>query len=949
MNLTPKRLLVALLLALTGLSAAAQINLSAPVPADPAVKMGKLPNGLTYYIRKNAKPEKKVELRLAINAGSILEDADQRGLAHFMEHMNFNGSRNFPKNELVDYLQKVGVKFGADLNAYTSFDETVYMLPISSDNPETLEKGFLVLEDWAFNNLLDKKEIEKERGVVLEESRLSKGAQARMMRKYFPKLFNGSKYAERLPIGTDSILKNFKPATLERFYRTWYRPNLMAVIVVGDIDPAEMEKKIVAHFGKYKNPAAARPRPAITPIAPRLKPEAVVVTDEEQTNTMIQMFTNVRPAKPVKTWGDYRKELADELVNTLINQRLEELTQKENPPFVFAFTGQESFIRGHEAFISVAMLGDNKPKEALDALVAETERARQFGFLPSEIERAKKTILNNADRSVKEKDKLPSARLVQEYVSHFLQADPMPSVDEYFKFVSQVLPTISVAEVNGIAKAMPATNNSFALLMAPEKKKGDLPSNAALLKDVVAASNQKVKAYEEKAVAASLMEGGPGTAGKITAETKNARLNTTTFTLSNGIKVTVKPTSFNNDEIVMDAWRHGGAHRFPVEDKNMAMGISQLIPEMGVKDMSGNDLKKFLAGKTVEATPYMNEHEEGIQGSSSVKDFETMLQLVNLYMTQPRKDESVFKSNITKTKGMLMFAKGNPQFFFQDTLTKITYNNNPWMQMIPTAEQLDNMNLDRIMAIYKDVFGNADGLHFFFVGNIDVEKSRPLFEQYLGSLPATPVEHKFKDNNIRPAKGVVEANIKKGKDAKSLVTIMWHGETSYDPQERLAFRALLDALNITIIEKLREELGGMYSGGLNGSITKRPYVHYTINAYVPTGPENVDKLTKALFEIISKAKENGVPQKDLDKVKETMKKGYRTQSQENEYWLDVLSQAFINDTDPELALDYEKRVDALTIEDLKKAAQKYFDMQNYIKAVLYPESANVETGVKKSF
>lgn len=947
---TPKRLLVALLLVFTGLHTMAQVNLAAPVPTDPNVKIGKLPNGLTYYIRKNTKPEKKVELRLAINAGSILEDADQRGLAHFMEHMNFNGSKNFPKNELVDYLQKVGVKFGADLNAYTSFDETVYMLPISTEDPKVVDKGFLVLEDWAFNNLLDKNEIEKERGVVLEESRLSKGAQARMMKKYFPKLFNGSKYAERLPIGTDSILKNFKPATLERFYRQWYRPNLMAVIVVGDIDPAEIEKKIVKHFGPYKNPANARPRPAITPIAPRLKPEAVVVTDEEQTNTMIQMFTNMRPSKPVKTWADYRKELADQLVNTLINNRLQELTQKENPPFVFGYTGQESFIRGYDAFISVAMLGDNKPKEALDALVAETERARQFGFLPSEIERAKKSLLNEAERAVKEKDKLPSARLVQEYVSHFLQGDPMPSTDDYFKFVNQVLPTISVNEVNGIARAMPATTNAFALLMAPDKKKTELPANAELLRDVAAASKQKVTPYQEKAVAASLME-GEMKAGKIMGESKNTKLNTTTFTLSNGITITVKPTTFNNDQIVMDAWRHGGYHRFSLEEKDNAKAAAQTVAEMGVKDMSPTDLQKFLSGKTAEAMPYINEHEEGIQGNSSVKDFETMLQLVNLYMTAPRKDEALFNSGRTKMKGMLAFAKANPQFFFQDTLVKIVYNNNPWMvgEGIPTVEMLDKLNLDKIMTHYKDIFGNAHGLHFTFVGNVDMDQAKPLFEKYLGSLPATPVERKFKDNNIRPAKGVVEANIKKGKDAKSLVTIMWHGETEYNPEERLAFRALLDVLNITVIEKLREELGGMYSGGLNGSIVKRPYVHYTISGYVPTGPENVDKLTKALFEIIKNAQDNGVAQKDLDKVKETLKKTYRTKVQENDYWLDVLSQAFIDGTNPEQALDYEKRVDALTIQDLQKAAKKYFDMKNYIKAVLYPESANVETGVKKTF
>src|SRR6476660_5039466 len=299
-----------------------QVNLNQPIPIDPNVKIGKLPNGLSYYIQKNLKPEKKMELRLVVNTGSILEDADQRGLAHFMEHMNFNGSKHFPKNELVDYLQKVGVKFGADLNAYTGFDETVYILPISTDNPDIVEKGFTVLEDWAFNNLLDKAEIEKERGVVLEESRLSKGAQERMLRQYFPKLFNGSKYAERLPIGKDSILKKFSPSALERFYKQWYRPDLMAVVVVGDIDPAEMEAKVKAHFGSYKNPATPRPRPSIVPIKPRTKAEAMVLTDEEATNTMLQVYSFITPSKKVNTWADYKESIKKQLVNSLINARL---------------------------------------------------------------------------------------------------------------------------------------------------------------------------------------------------------------------------------------------------------------------------------------------------------------------------------------------------------------------------------------------------------------------------------------------------------------------------------------------------------------------------------------------------------------------------------------------------------------------------------------------------
>ena len=348
----------------------AQINLTQPIPIDPNVKVGKLPNGLTYYIQRNPKPEKKMELRLVVNAGSILEDPEQRGLAHFMEHMNFNGSKHFPKNELVDYLQKVGVKFGADLNAYTGFDETVYMLPISSDNPDIVEKGFTVLEDWAGNNLLDKTEIDKERGVVLEESRLSKGAQERMLRQYFPKLFNGSRYAERLPIGKDSILKTFTPATLERFYKQWYRPDLLAVVVVGDIDPVDAEKKIKAHFSGFKNPANEKPRAAITPIATRTKADAMVVTDDEATNTILEVFNYITPARKIKAWGDYRESVKKELINSLINERLQELTQKENPPFVYGYTGIDQFIRGYEAFISFAVLGANSTKEAINALLS---------------------------------------------------------------------------------------------------------------------------------------------------------------------------------------------------------------------------------------------------------------------------------------------------------------------------------------------------------------------------------------------------------------------------------------------------------------------------------------------------------------------------------------------------------------------------------------------------
>jgi zinc protease len=761
-------------------------------------------------------------------------------------------------------------------------------------------------------------------------------------------LFLGSKYAERLPIGKDSIIQYFKPEVLQRFYKQWYRPDLMAVIVVGDMDPAEAEKKIKAHFSAFKNPAAEKPRPAIIPIQPRTKPEAMVITDEEATNTVLEVFDFIRPAKKIKTWADYRQSIVDELVNNIINRRLQELTQKENPPFVYGFAGKQNFIRGYETFFTGAVLGNNTAREAANALFGETERARLYGFLPTEIERAKAALLNGAEQAFNEKDKSESGQLVQGYLQNFLGGDPIPGAENRYKFIKQVLPTITPNEINAVAKKMPPATNAFALLTAPASTKDKLPTNAVLLNNVIAASKQKVKPYEEKAIASNLMEGNVSS-GKIVNETKNSKLGTTDLTLSNGVTISIKPTLFKNDEILMDAWRWGGWQRFPLEDKDNAKNAAQIITEMGVKDMTPTDLQKFLSGKTVEVSPYINDDEEGIQGSSSVKDFETFLQLVNLYFTQPRKDQGLFNSFVTKNKSMMQFLKDNPQYFYADTVSKIVYNNSPWESAIPKPEDFDHMNADRALEIYKQIYGNADGMHFTFVGNVDIEKAKPLFEKYLGSLPSQTTEHKFKDNGVRPVKGIVEANIKKGKDPKSVVTVLWSGETQYNREESLALRALIDALNIKVIEILREDMSGMYSGGLQGDISKRPYVHYSISASIPCGPENADKLTNALFDIIKNAQQGKTEQKDLDKVKETLKKQYRVSIQENDAWLGSLSQAFIDQNNPEDILTYEQRVDALTLQDLQKAAQKFFDMKNYVKAVLYPENFNVQEGVKKTF
>lgn len=913
-----------------------QFDLNNKLPIDPNVKIGKLPNGLTYYIRKNVKPEKKVQLRLAVNAGSILEDADQQGLAHMMEHMNFNGSTHFPKNELVNYLQSIGVQFGADLNAYTGFDETVYILPIPTDDSLKVDKGFTILEDWAGNATLSVEEIDKERGVVLEESRLGKGANERMRNKYFPVLLNGSKYSERLPIGKDSILKNFKAESLVRFYKTWYRPNLMSVIVVGDIDPAYAEKEIIKHFSHFKNPVNAKARPKEIAIAERKDAASMVLTDKEQPRNILQVFNYVEKDKTISTWGEYRQSIIENLFNTIISQRFSEMTQQPNPPFIFGTATLGGFIRGYRSFMNIALLNDRPVKDAIDALISGTESVKKFGVLPSELERAKSSLLNQIERAYKDKDKTESAELVNVYLNNFLTNSPAIGISDQTNFIKQILPTITLDEVNALTKRMESKQGKFSLLMASDKSKSPLPTDKELNALIDAAHLIPVKAYEEKVVAKSLINKAP-LAGKVVNETINKALGTTNWELNNGITISIKQTDFSNDEIKMDAWRWGGITKYPIEDKMNVSTAATSIQVMGISDMSPTDLRKFLSGKSVSATPYLNANDEGIEGSSSVKDFETFLQLVHLYFTQPRLDSSLFKGFISSQKSSIANMKANPNFFFADTLNKIQYKDHPWVPNFPTVADFDQINLARTFAIYKEIFGNAYGIHFTFVGNIDPVKVKSLIETYLGSLPATAKEINFKDVGLRPVKGVVDAVVNKGTAKQSRVNIIFSGEAKYSLDERLKLLALTEIMNIKILETLREQMSGIYGGGMRGSLTNRPYNNYNISIGFPCGPENVDKLTTALFSILNGAIEKGVEQKDLDKVKETLKKQNQDLVKQNDYWLDAMSKAFIEKDDPMWMLEYNQKVDALTTVELQALAKKYFNMQNYIKAVLNPE------------
>jgi zinc protease len=914
-----------------------QLKLEDKLPQDPNVKIGKLTNGLTYYIRKNAKPEKKIELRLVINAGSVLEDEDQQGLAHFIEHMSFNGSKNFKKNDLVSYLQTIGVEFGADLNAYTSFDETVYILPIPADKKETIEKGFQIIEDWASTVAFEDIEIDKERGVVLEESRLGKGADDRMQKVYLPKILEGSLYAQRLPIGKDEILQNFKYDVVKRFYKDWYRPDLMAVIVVGDIDPAEAETLIKSHFNALINPKKERAR-IIHDIPARKQSEGLVVTDKEATHHVVNIYYATQKAKTETTLGDYRESVIKRFFTSMLSQRLQELTQKPNPPFVYGASSLNDFLRGYEAYSSLAVAGKAGVEPAVNAIIEENERARKFGFTPAELERIKKTFMRSMERAYNERDKTESSNYANEYIRAFLQQEPIPGIENEYEYYKKFTEDISLQEVNAYtAKVIPSIDhNKLILLTGPDQADFKIPTGDELLAMADKATKAEVKPYEEKIVATSLMDKKP-LPGKIVSEKQNQALGTTELQLSNGVKVILKPTDFKNDQVVMTSTRFGGQYLYRDNDRFNAEYAVATVSQMGIAQFSPLDLRKVLAGKTVNVNPRLGTITEGFNGQCGSKDIETMLQLVYLFATQPRKDQELFDSFVSKQQAMYQNIMSDPSTVFQDTLIKAVYKNHPRAPKLPSPEDFGKIDLNRTLAIYKERFSDANGFTFILVGSFDVNTVKPLLEFYLASLPASTKTSSFKDIGLRPTKGVVSKKVYKGTESKSYIDISFNGESPYNQVEKLKLQTLVEVLNIKIIETLREEMSSVYGAGVEGSMSKNPYNNYSISISMPCGPDNVDKLLKASFDEIQKIKSNGATEADLNKVKETWKKQHEEHIKDNSYWARSLQSAIENDAPANEILSFEQRIDALSTKEIKDAANRYFDMQNYVQVILYPE------------
>lgn len=904
------------------------------MPVDPQITMGKFANGLSYYIRANKKPEKRAELRLVVKAGSILEDDDQQGLAHLVEHMAFNGTQHFPKQDLVQFIESLGMRWGADLNAYTSFDETVYILQVPTDKPETLDRAMLILEDWAHNVTFDQTEIDKERGVVMEEWRMGRGAGSRTRDKTFPIMFKGSRYADRLPIGKPEIIQGGKPERLKQFYADWYRPDLMAVIAVGDFDKASVEKLVTSHFASL--PAATNPRTRPTyDIPDHPGTTYAIATDKENTNTSVQVY-NILPSREQGSLDDYRQRIVDSLFSGMLNARFSELAEKPDAPFVYAGGGRGSFLaRSKDSASLYALVKDDSVERGLDALLNETKRVLQFGFTATELDRQKQSVLVYYQQLATEKENRLSASRAAEYIRNFLENESLPSADDEYALHQRFLPEITLDEINKLAAVWFTSGNRIVVVTGPEKDGLVIPDETKLAAVIKTAAANDLKPYVDKVGSAVLLDAIP-TPGKVAKTTTRDAVGITEWTLSNGVKVVLKPTTFKEDEILLLANSPGGTSLASDKDYITANSATQAVTAGGVGKFNAIDLRKYLMGKVASADPYIEELEEGMDGSSSRKDLETMFQLVYLRFTQPRADATAFGVQANQMKTLLANHTLRPEFAFYQTLTNTRFQNH-LRRRLTTSADVDAWNLDKSLVFYKDRFADASDFTFFLVGSFDLPTIKPLVEKYLGSLPSIRRKENWKDVGARDAPGVIEKKVEKGIEPKSMTAIVFSGKFKFDQPHRAAIRAMSGILQTRLLETIREELGGTYSITSDVTYRKFPNQEYSITVLFGSAPERAESLIKRVFEEIEKLKANGPTEKQFNDEKEALLREFEINLKLNNYLLNQLANKYRTGEDPASLWkipEYYKKLDAATIQN---AAKTYLDTNNFVEVTLFPE------------
>lgn len=918
----------------------AKAQMSQELPIDPQVRYGKLDNGLTYYIRHNPYPENRADFYIAQRVGSMQEEDNQAGLAHFLEHMAFNGTKHYPgRKTMLDYLEQNGAKFGLNVNAYTSFDETVYNL---SDIPVVrqgvIDSCLLILHDWSGFITLDNDEIDKERSIIKEEWRTRGNAQMRIWEHQLPILFQGSKYANRLPIGSMDVVENFEHQVLKDYYHKWYRPDLQAIIVVGDIDAEAVEAKIKAMFSDIAMPANAAER-IFYPVPDNEEPIIAISTDPEQVATRVTLFVkhDVVPEEVKKTQAGLVISFLKGLISQMFSDRLTEISQKADAPFGASTAYDDNYFvsKTKDAWTSIAISKEGKIDASLATLLRENERVRRFGFTDAEVERAKATLLQSYENAYNNRNKEKNDRYIREYVSSFTDSEPIPGIEYEYNFVKQFAPMINAAAVNQVAKQLINDKNVVISITGPQKDGIVYPTEEEVLNIFNTVIAEEITPYEEKLSDEPLISQLPAK-GQVIKSVPDTKLDATVWTLSNGMKVIIKKTDFKDDQILMRSIAYGGTSIVPEKDVFNAQ-LAGAVPQIGgIGNFSATDLKKVLAGKTAQAHVAITTWNQYVNGSSSIRDLETLLQLTYLHFTAPRKDEEAFTSLLEMIKNQLKNLASEPSYIFSDSTTYAMYGNNVRAKNMKLADA-EALNYDRIIEIYKEIYANPGSFVFTFVGNVDEAVLKPLVEQYLASLPSGNKDAKYGNIDYNIRKGVYANTFdQEMKTPKTSVFKAYSGTLTRNQKTEMSLSALKQVLDIVYVQTVREEEGGTYGVGTRMQINRIPEGQTLLQMMFDTDPEKVTKLTPIIDRELQKIADNGPQDADFQKVKEYMAKQFEQDVKTNEYWNNALSvYLFYNEDNYS---DYMTTLNALSKDDIQAIAKQLLSQDNRLEVIMNPEN-----------
>jgi zinc protease len=916
--------------------AAAQLNVQDLIPFDPVVRTGTLPNGLKYYIRRNSRPAKRVSLRLAVKAGSLYEADDQQGLAHLIEHMAFNGSAHFKPGELVSYFESTGARLGPHVNAYTSFDETVYMLDLPTDKPEIVAKGFTALADFAGGLSLDPEQVDKERGVVIEEWRGGLGASSRIRDKQIPVLFHNSRYAERLPIGKPDILRTAPAARLRAFYDTWYRPDRIAVVAVGDIDVAETQRLIDANFSPLtaRAPAAAPPDSTV-PLHQELLSN--VVTDPEVTRSSVQILRK-RPRDASLHVGEYRRDLIERMIEQILNDRFEEISRRADATFLGAGGGDDTLSPGVAAFTMAATVEDGRIADGLSALVLEAKRVREYGFSESEVVRARKWMLAFYEQAYNERDKGESGSYAREYVSHFLEAEPSPGIEYEYRLAQQFLPGVTAKEVSAMADRLLSDGSRVILAVSPQKPGITVPTSADLEATLAASEKAAVTPWTDASTTRELMEKKPDPAPVVSRRELPA-IGVTIVKFANGVEAWLKPTDFKNDQVVFSMYAPGGSSLAPPEDFVEASLATTYVGLSGAGGLKALDLEKVLAGKLASASPFIALSSHGFSGSSTPADLETALQLLYEKTTAPGDDADAFALMKRQLESAVANRGQSPGQVFNEKLAEVNESNHYTTRPL-TTERVAALNRSKMIAFYRARFSNAADFTMFVVGAFKTDEAIPLLARYVGSLPSSGARiSQFKDVGLHFPAAIARERVEKGREPRSQTVISFFADPPIDANERESISAATTVLETALRDVLREDLGQTYtvSVGLSQPLPQRGAGHVEIT--FGAAPENMTSMTERVMQEIKKFQQEG-PSADLtSRAKEAARRTYETSLRQNGYWLQRLQSAHMLGTNPEDILHRTERIDAITPDLVKATFNKYFPMDRYTVVTLLPAPA----------